>query len=93
MKLKKGDIVLNRWAGMVEGRYFIYTGTSGRMVKGIEMCNGKLHKVEYYRTSLDEIHPDGQPVFQIVGKTTAFDVMVEELGKYQKEGIDDNGDM
>ena len=85
MKLKKGDIVLNRWAGMVEGRYFIYTGTSGRMAKGIEMGNGKLHKVEYYKTSLDENHPDGQPVFQVVGKTTAFDVMVQELRFFQQK--------
>ena len=85
MKLKKGDIVLNRWAGMVEARYFIYTGTSGRMVKGIEMGNGKLHKVEYYKTSLDENHHDGKPAFEIVGKTTAFDVMVQELRFFQQK--------
>lgn len=93
MKLKKGDIVLNRWAGRVEGKYFIYTGTSGRMVNGISMSDGKLATVEYYKSSLDENHFDGQPAFQIVGKTIAFDIMVEELGKYQKEGIGDNVDM
>ena len=93
MKLKNGDIVLNRWAGRVEGRYFIYTGTSGRMVKGISMSDGKLSTVEYYKSSLDAIHYDGKPAFQIVGKSSVFDVMVEELGKYQKEGIGENGDM
>ena len=85
MKLKKGDIVLNRWAGMVEARYFIYTGTSGRMVEGIQVGNGKIHKVEYYKSSLDAIHYDGKPAFEIVGKTTAFDVMVQELRFFQQK--------
>ena len=85
MKLKKGDIVLNRWAGMVEGRYFIYTSTSGRMVNGISMSDGKLSKVEYYKSSLDSIHHDGKPAFQIVGKSSVFDVMVEELRFFQRK--------
>ena len=85
MKLKKGDIVLNRWAGMVEARYFIYTGTSGRLVNGISMSDGKLATVEYYKSSLDAIHYDGKPAFEIVGKTTAFDVMVQELRFFQQK--------
>ena len=89
MKLKKGDIVLNRWAGMVEARYFIYTGTSGRMVKGIQVGNGKIHKVEYYKTSLDENLHDGKPALEIVGKTTAFDVMLQELRFFQQKESED----
>ena len=82
MKLKKGDIVLNRWAGMVEGRYFIFTGKSNGMVNGIVFGSGKLAKVQYYSNSLDELFIDGEPSFKVVGRTSAYDVMKEDLRKF-----------
>lgn len=85
MKLKKGDIVLNRWAGHVECRYFVFVGKSGGMTNGIEFTNGRLKNIQYYSNHLNEPFHDGEPAFKIVGRTTAFDVMAQELKTFQQK--------
>lgn len=84
MKLKKGDIILNRWAGANEGACFIYTGTAGRYVNGIQLSGGRLSKVQYYKSDMDKGFGDGQPVFKKLGHTDAYDIMKRELNQYQE---------
>lgn len=79
MKLKKGDIILNRWAGTVGVAYFIYTSTSGRYINGLQLWNGRISKCQYYKSSLGEDFPDGQPAYVKVGHTDAFNVMKRDL--------------
>lgn len=83
MKLKKGDIVLNRWAGNVQYRYFIFTGKTGKYVHGIECIDGRLSKTKYYTHSLDEPFSDGEPAYKVVGYTDAFEVMKANLKDVQ----------
>lgn len=84
MRPKKGDIILNRWAGTKEGAYFIYTGTSGRYLNGMQLGNGRLTKTQYYVSGIDETLPDGNPAFEIVGHTNAYDVMKNDLVQQQE---------
>lgn len=86
MKLKKGDIILNRWAGENNPtKVFIYTGSSGRYVNGVQFMNGRLSKTQYYKHSLDEPFHDGEPAFIKVGHTETYEVMKNDLMIHQKE--------
>lgn len=88
MKLKKGDIVLNRWAGESNPtKVFIYTGTSGKYINGIDMVGGRLSKTQHYKRSLDEPFYDGEPAYVKVGHTEAFEIMKKDLRTFQETEV------
>lgn len=89
MKLTRGDIVINRSAGHVMYRYFIFTHKSDGYIHGIEFV-GRLQKNKYHIRDLEDIHHDGEPVFKIVGHSEAFDVMKSELRTLQKKELSSN---
>ena len=39
--MKRGDILINRWAGHIDCRYFIYLGTQGDWIVGLEFIEGR----------------------------------------------------
>ncbi|MBL1228169.1 hypothetical protein IW492_02845 [Enterococcus sp. BWB1-3] len=86
-KFKKGDIVLNRWAGHPSVGYFIYLGVSGKYIKGLELDHwtNRIKECEYYKHSLQELFHDGEPAFIVVGHTSAFDVMKNDLSAFIEE--------
>lgn len=84
-KFRKGDIIHNRYAGHPSVKYFIYLGVSGKYVNGLELREGKgIKKCQYYKSSMNEML-DGEPAFQVVGHTNAFDVMKQDLSKFIQE--------
>ena len=42
--MKRGDILINRWAGHIDCRYFIYLGTQGDWIVGLEFIEGRPRK-------------------------------------------------
>lgn len=87
-KLKVGDILINRFAGYLDCRYFIYLGSNGKYIYGIEFVKGRKHKTSYYKKTLKEITFDGKPAFEIVGHSDFLDVAKSDLDKAKSmEGI------
>ncbi|AVK98865.1 hypothetical protein FCT18_14645 [Lysinibacillus sphaericus] len=81
-KWRKGDIILNRYGRHLPGKYFIYVGFSGRHVIGLDFADGKcIKKCQYHKSCVNEML-DGEPAFQVVGHTNAFDVMKQDLLKF-----------
>lgn len=75
--MKKGTIIRNHWAGENNpGRYFIYMGISGRYAVGIQYIDGKLQKVNYYKSDFAD-----KEKFEPVGYCNAFDVMKADIEK------------
>ncbi|WP_339260928.1 hypothetical protein [Lysinibacillus sp. FSL K6-3209] len=85
IKWRKGDIIHNRYAGHPTNKYFIYLGVSGRYVNGLTLRKGKdIKECQFYKSSMNEML-DGEPAFQVVGHTIAFDVMKQDLLKFIEE--------
>lgn len=82
MKLRRGDIVRNNWAGHPCVRYFVYTHANKHSVFGIEVFDGKPKKTEYSKSVVDELFPDGKPGFEVVGRSKMFDTLRDDLNKF-----------
>lgn len=81
-KFRKGDIIHNRYAGHPSNKYFIYLGISGRNVNGLVLQEGKgIKKCQYYKSDMNKML-NGEPAFQVVGHTNAFDVMKQDLLRF-----------
>ena len=81
-KFRKGDIVRNNYAGHPTVKYFIYLGISGKYVNGLSLHKGKvIKKCQYYKSDMTGLI-NGEPAFQVVGHTNAFDIMKEDLLKF-----------
>ncbi|MFJ8099374.1 hypothetical protein [Lysinibacillus sp. NPDC096212] len=82
IKFRKGDIIHNRYAGHPSSKYFIYLGVSGRYVNGLSLQKGKdIKEFQFYKSSMNTML-NGEPAFQVVGHTNAFDVMKQDLLKF-----------
>ncbi|MEO1783271.1 hypothetical protein [Enterococcus diestrammenae] len=82
MKLRRGDIVRNNWAGHPCVRYFVYTHSSKNNIFGIEIFNGKPTKAEYSKSVVNKPFADGKPGFEVVGRSKMFDVMRDDLNQF-----------
>lgn len=83
--MKVGDILINRWAGHIDCRYFIYLGTSGDYINGLEIIQGRPRKVRYYRSSLNEfIRDTDQKALEVVGHTDFLNVAKLDLQKIKE---------
>ena len=91
-----GDIFLNKFAGFVDCRYFIYLGVSGNFVNGLEFINGKPNKTKYYKKDIlkGKNYHDGTNAFIKVGHTNFLDIAKQDLlkekikdDKFDKENI------
>ena len=80
--MKIGDILINRWAGHIDVRYFIYLGTSGDYINGLEIIEGRPRKTRYYRHSLNEYIRDTKiKALEVVGHTNFLDIAKADLQK------------
>ena len=78
--MKIGDILINRWAGHIDCRYFIYLGTTGDYINGIEFINARPRKVKYYIWSLDKVVPAlNKKAFEVVGHTDFLKIAKQDL--------------
>ena len=77
--IKVGDILLNDWTSCVAGRYSIIYGIGTNYVDVIHFHKGKLGKGRYYKN-----HVLKDEEFKVVGHTTAFSIMKEDLLKFQR---------
>ncbi len=80
--MKKGTIIKNHWAGDNNpGRYSIYLGTTaGRYVNVLMLQSGKLVKGQFYKSDFEN-----QEVFEIVGHSTGFEVLKNDLKRFLEE--------
>ena len=78
MKLKRGDILINRWAGHIDFRYFIYLSTDKEGINGIVVHDGRFKKVRYYKNDLDVVMPNGKKAYEI---TELFSMLFTYLTK------------
>lgn len=84
--MKKGDILINRFAGHIDFRYFIYLGTVGDYIVGLEFIEGKPRKTKFYRSSLDEIVPAlNKKALEVVGHTDFLNIAKKDLESIKKE--------
>lgn len=75
-RYKRGDIILNKYAGPRNPlRCFVYLGSNSQHTQGIELLNGRLAKADYYTKDVKQ-NPDK---FVVVGHTDAFDVLKRDL--------------
>ena len=81
--MKRGDIILNRWAGYVDVRYFIYLKTSGRYVSGLEVVRNKISKAQYYKDEMKNAFHDGKPAYKIVGHINIDKVIADILQPFK----------
>lgn len=73
--MRKGTIIRNHWASENNpSRFFIYTGADGRFANGIELVDGKLNTVRYYKVDFRN-----KDIFEPMGHCKAFDIMKNEL--------------
>lgn len=84
MKLKRGDILINRWAGHIDFRYFIYLSTDKEGINGIVVHDGRFKKVRYYKNHLDVVMSNGKKAYEIVGHTDFLEVAKHDLGEIKK---------
>ncbi len=84
--MKKGDILINRWAGYIDCRYFIYLGTSGDYMQGIEFIDGKPRKVKYFRSGLNEKIPSlNKKAYEVVGHTDFLEIAKLDLDRIKEK--------
>lgn len=84
MKPKRGDIILNKWAGENNPiRHFIYTHTSGKYAYGIYLHGNRLSKGMYEKNFLEKKLPDGTAAYEVVGYSGAFDRMKNDIREVQ----------
>lgn len=86
MKFKRGDIVLNRWAGEDSPiRIFIIFEIRGRKVKTIESIGGKISiDQDYSYSNVYEMHKDGKPAFLKIGESKMFRIINDELARMKE---------
>lgn len=89
-KFKKGDIVLNRWAGPDNPlKHFIIHTMYGKSAAVIEYSGQAVifDKTPSY-ANIYENHNDGKAAFVKVGESKIFDLMEEELTRDYKVIVD-----
>ena len=83
--MKVGDILINRWAGYIATRFFIYLGTDEKYVRGLECVRGKWKRVNYYKSNIKNDHkPNGEKAYEVVGHTDFLDMAKEDLQKFKE---------
>lgn len=82
MKLKRGDIVRNNWAGYPYARYFVYTHASKNSIFGIDISAGKPTKAEYSKSVVNEHFINEKPGFEVVGHSKMFDTLRDDLNQF-----------
>lgn len=80
--MKVGDILINRWAGHIDCRYFIYLGTDGKFINGL-YPNKRFKKVKYFKEDLNKTIGD-KKVFEVVGHTDFLDIAKTDLQKIKE---------
>ena len=85
IQIKTGDILINRWAGHIDTRYFIYLGTDGKYVQGLECVQGELKKINYYKSDIkNDYKSNGEKAYEVVGHTNFLDIAKEDLQKFKE---------
>ena len=86
-KFRKGDIVLNKWAGTPQGRYFIFVHMNGNTVTGIHLTQKGAAKEDKYnkRDVLTGKLPNGEYAYEVIGHTDGFEVLKNDLKLVVKE--------
>lgn len=75
--MKKGDIVLNKFGGLKENRILCYIGNGTFIYYFADgFYKGKWNMKDKYH--------DGTPNLEVIGHSNIFDVLKEDLLKYQK---------
>ena len=83
--MKVGDILINRWAGHIDTRFFIYLGTDEKYVRGLECVRGKWKRVNYYKSDIkNDYKPNGEKAYEVVGHTDFLDIAKEDLQKFKE---------
>lgn len=75
--MKKGDIVLNKFGGLRENRILCYIG-NGNFVY---YCKNGWNKGKW---NMKSKYHDGTLNLEVIGHSNIFDVLKEDLLKYQK---------
>lgn len=84
--MKRGDILINRLAGHIDCRYFIYLGTQGDWIVGLEFIEGRPRKTRYYRSDMDRTLPDSNiKAYEVVGHTDFLQIARKDLDNLKKE--------
>ena len=82
--MKRGDIILNKWAGHIDVRYFIYLGTDGNYIKGIEYIKGTWRRINYYKNDVkNQLMSNGERAYEVVGHTNFLDIAKTDLKKFK----------
>ena len=84
--MKRGDIVLNRWASNLypDSKYFIFLGFNGKYGNGIRTCDNKIEKVQYYKNDLKSmLYHDGKLAYPVVGHCDIDKIISDILSKYK----------
>jgi len=76
-----GDIVLNKWAGHPEGRYFIFIKNHGTYSETVQAINGvvKHERQSFYTDSFSKPYYDGTPAYTKVGYVDLKNIIKEAL--------------
>lgn len=86
--MKVGDILINRWAGHIDCRYFIYLGTSGDYINGLEIIQGRPKKVKYYKRDLNTfIRDTDKKALEVIGRTNFLDIAKADLQKFKDKEV------
>lgn len=75
--MKKGDIVLNKFGGLRENRILVYIGNG----TFIYYCGDGWHKGKW---NMKDKYHDGTPNLEVIGHSNAFEILKEDILKYQK---------
>lgn len=89
--MRVGDIVINRWAGHPEARYFIYTGTAGRNVNGLNIGKSGIRKCCYDKQSMNELTQEGEKAFEVVGHFDYLEAEKKALSEFVEKDREERG--
>lgn len=80
-RYKIGDIFLNKFAGHIDCRYFIYLGVSGDYIRALEYINkAGFRECKYYKKDIfNKKYHDGTPAYVKVGHTNFLDIAKNDL--------------
>ena len=86
--MKFGDILINRWAGHIDCRYFIYLGTSGDYINGLQIIKGIPKNVKYYKRDLNTFIKDtDKKALEVIGHTNFLDIAKADLQKFKDKEV------
>lgn len=78
---KIGDIFINKYAGHIDCRYFIYLGINGRNVIGLSYVRGKgWEKTKYDKYMFNKVDERfNEIMFEKVGHTNFLEIAKKDL--------------